>query len=157
MQCSIISLFCNRKFFSYKSVPDNTLTTILIKYFCLISHLLFPCYFCIPAYMYISSLPPPHNTHLFTTYPPPNPTTESHHLIPPPNPTSLRHLHYLSPFPTPLSNLYRVYPTPSPAYVARFLFPVIYQPIQADLNQGETCWYTDGGMLDQYPIHCFDG
>ena len=32
---------------------------------------------------------------------------------------------------------------------------VMYQPVRANIT-GRECLYTDGGLLDQYPIACFD-
>lgn len=37
-----------------------------------------------------------------------------------------------------------------------FLFAVVFRAVRYTLS-GRECVYTDGGLLDQYPIHCFDG
>ena len=33
---------------------------------------------------------------------------------------------------------------------------MVYQAVKANIN-GQESLYTDGGTLDQYPVHCFDG
>lgn len=35
-------------------------------------------------------------------------------------------------------------------------FPVLYQPVECEIN-GVKSLYSDGGILDQFPIHVFDG
>lgn len=37
-----------------------------------------------------------------------------------------------------------------------FKIAVVFRTVRYNLN-GMECLYTDGGILDQYPIHCFDG
>lgn len=34
-------------------------------------------------------------------------------------------------------------------------FPLVFRAVQMNLT-GRDCFYTDGGLLDQYPIHCFN-
>ena len=33
---------------------------------------------------------------------------------------------------------------------------MVYEAVKCEIN-GQTSLYTDGGTLDQYPVHCFDG
>ena len=33
---------------------------------------------------------------------------------------------------------------------------VVYEAVRYEIN-GETSLYSDGGTLDQFPVHCFDG
>ena len=33
---------------------------------------------------------------------------------------------------------------------------VVFQPIQYNVD-GTESWFTDGGTLDNYPVHIFDG
>ena len=35
-------------------------------------------------------------------------------------------------------------------------FAVVFHAVRCNIT-GRECLYTDGGILDQYPIHCFDG
>ena len=35
-------------------------------------------------------------------------------------------------------------------------FSVVFQPIQYNVD-GTDSWFTDGGTLDNYPVHIFDG
>jgi len=36
------------------------------------------------------------------------------------------------------------------------LYAVLFHAVRCNIT-GRECLYTDGGILDQYPIHCFDG
>jgi len=38
-----------------------------------------------------------------------------------------------------------------------FVISVMFRAVRGRLSGSRECLYTDGGLLDQYPIHIFDG